>query len=121
MNIVVRSLGIVVVLIGIVYLLKPTFLRPIIEFFAKGRRMYLVGLVRLTVAVVFLISARECKHFWMIFAFGILFLISGLLIFILGADKVKSVIEWYQKQSIWVFRIFGLIALAFGSVIIFSA
>ncbi|GAI19889.1 unnamed protein product, partial [marine sediment metagenome] len=56
-----------------------------------------------------------------IFAFGILFIISGLLIFILGLEKLKSIIDWYQKQSVLLLRVVAVIALAIGGVIIYSA
>jgi uncharacterized protein YjeT (DUF2065 family) len=93
----------------------------LMEFFKKGKRIYFAGLIRFALAVVFLVAARECKHSWVIFAFGILFIISGLLIFILGLEKLKSIIDWYQKQSVLLLRVVAVIALAIGAVIIYSA
>ena len=121
MDIVIKSLGIVFVLIGIVYLLRPDVMKWLMEFFKQGKRIYFAGLIRFALAVVFLLGARECKRFWVIFAFGILFIIGGLLIFILGPEKIKSIIDWWQKQSILLFRVIALITLAFGAIIIYSA
>jgi uncharacterized protein YjeT (DUF2065 family) len=121
MDIVIKTLGILIALVGIIYFLRPDVMKWLMEFFKKGKRIYFAGLIRFALAVVFLVAARECKHSWVIFAFGILFIISGLLIFILGLEKLKSIIDWYQKQSVLLLRVVAVIALAIGAVIIYSA
>jgi len=121
MDIVIKSLGIVIILIGILYLLKPGVMKWLIGFFKQGKRIYLAGLIRFALAVVFLVGARECRRSWVIFAFGILFLIGGLLIFILGPVKIRGILDWWQKQSVLLLRVMAVIALAIGAVIIFSA
>jgi hypothetical protein len=105
----------------IVYFLKPDIMKRLMEFFIQGRRMYFAALIRLALAVVFLLSARQCRLFWIIFAFGVLFIISGLLVFILGLEKVKSYINWWQKKPLVFFRVMALIGLAIGALIIYSA
>lgn len=121
MDIVIQSLGILFALVGIVYLLRPDVMKWLMEFFKQGKRIYFVGVIRFALAVVFLIGARECKHFWVIFVFGILFIIGGLLIFILGSEKTKRMIEWWQKRSVVLLRVMAVITLAIGAVIIYSA
>jgi len=121
MDIVIKTLGILIALVGIIYFLRPDVMKWLMELFKKGKRIYFAGLIRFALAVVFLVAARECKHSWVIFAFGILFIISGLLIFMLGLEKLKSIIDWYQKQSVLLLRVVAVIALAIGAVIIYSA
>ncbi|MBA7646377.1 hypothetical protein ES703_54139 [subsurface metagenome] len=121
MDIVIQSLGIVFVLIGIVYLLRPDIMKWLMEFFKQGKRIYFAGLIRFALAVVFLLGARECKRFWVIFAFGILFIISGLLVFIIPLEKIKAYIGWWQKKPPLLLRLMALIALAIGAIIIYSA
>jgi len=121
MDIVIKTLGILIALVGIIYFLRPDVMKWLMEFFKKGKRIYFAGLIRFALAVVFLVAARECKHSWVIFAFGILFIISGLLIFILRLEKLKSIIDWYQRQSVLLLRVVAVIALAIGGVIIYSA
>ncbi len=121
MDIVIKSLGIVIALIGIVYLLRPDVMKWLMGFFKQGKRIYFAGLIRFALAVVFLLGARECDISWVIAAFGILFIIGGLLIFILGPEKIKSIIDWWQKQSTSLFRVIALITLAVGAIIIYSA
>jgi len=121
MNIVVRIIGIVFVVMMIVYFLKPDVMKRLMEFFKQGKRMYFAALIRFVLAIVFLLAARECNRFWVIFGFGILFLISALCIFILGLEKVKSYIGWWQKRSVLLLRVMAVIGLAIGAVIIYSA
>ena len=121
MDIVIQSLGILFALVGIVYLLRPDIMKWLMEFFKQGKRIYFAGVIRFALAVVFLVGARECKHFWVIFVFGILFIISGLLVFIIPLEKIKAYIGWWQKKSPLLLRLMALIALAIGAVIIYSA
>jgi len=121
MDNIIKTLGIIFALIAIVYFLKPNVMKQLMEFFKKGKRMYLAALIRFALAVVFFSAYRDCDQRWIIFAFGILFLISGLSIFILGPEKVKSYIAWWQKQSVLLLRLLALITLAIGVIIIFSA
>jgi len=121
MSTAIQIIGIVIVAIGIVYILKPSLMKRIFEFFKKGNRLYIAAPIRLALAVVFLIGARECRHFWAIFVLGILLLISGILVLLLGPKKLVPMIEWFQKQSEILQRVVALIVLAVGVIIIISA
>ena len=121
MAIIVKIIGIVFVFIAVVYLLRPDILKHMMEFFKKGRRIYFAGLLRFVLAVIFLLAANECRIPWVIITFGILFIISGLLVFTFGLKRLKAMIEWYQKQPFVLLRVIALIALAVGAVIIYSA
>jgi cytochrome b subunit of formate dehydrogenase len=118
---IIQSLGIAFVFVGMLHLLRPDVSKRIVEFFKKGSRVYFVGLIRFALAVVFLLGARECKITWVIMVFGILFLISGLVIFILGPKRLMPVLDWYQRQSSIVIRVIAVIILAVAVVIIRSA
>jgi len=119
--IVIKSLGMLFALMGIAYLLRPDIIKKLMGFFKKGKRIYLAGLIRFALAVVFFVAARECRYFWIIFASGIIFLTGGLLIFLLGPEKIRRILDWYQDQPTLIFRVIALIVLVFGVVIILSA
>jgi len=108
-------------LMGIAYLLRPDIIKKLMVFFKKGKRIYFAGLIRFALAVVFFVAARECRYPWIIFACGIIFLISGFLIFMLGPEKIRRILDWYEQQPALIFRVIALIVLAFGAIIIFSA
>jgi len=117
----IKSLGMLFVLMGIIYLLRPDIIKTSMGFFKKGKRIYFAGLIRFALAVVFLIAARDCEYPRIIIASGLIFLTGGLLIFLLGPEKIRRILDWYQKQPTLIFRVIALIVLAFGAIIIFSA
>ena len=121
MDIVIKIVGLVIAAVGIVYIIKPNVMNRIIEFLKKGKRLYIAAPVRLALAVVFLVGARECRYSWVIFAFGILFLITGILVLVLGPKKLTPILEWWLKQPTLLLRLMALIAVAIGIVIIISA
>jgi len=121
MDIVIKIIGIVFVLIAIVYLLKPDLMKLMMGFFKKGKRLYWAAVIRFALAVVFLLAAWQCNIKWVIAAFGVLFIISGLLIFILGLEKIKEMLQWYENKPLLLLRIISLILLAMGVIIICSA
>ena len=118
---VIKSLGMLFTLMGIVYFLRPDIIKKLMGFFKKGKRIYFAGLIRLVLAVIFFVAARECMYFRIIFTSGIIFLTGGLLIFLLGPEQIRRILDWYQNQPALIFRIIALIVLAFGVIIIFSA
>ena len=121
MSTVIKIIGIVIVAIAIVYILKPGVMNRLFEFFKKGKRLYLAVPIRLALAVVFIFGASKCKQPWVMLVFGILLLISAILILVLGPNKLRPMIEWWQKQSDLFARVMALIVLAIGVVIIICA
>ena len=121
MDSVVKIVGIVIVVIAVLSLLKPDMTKHILNFFKQGKRLYLAGLARLILAVVFLLAARECDITWVIVVFGILFLISALSIFMIGAEKLKPMLDWFQNKSTLFIRFMAVIILILGAIIIYSA
>jgi len=121
MPVVIKIIGVVLVLLAVLYLIKPDVTKGIIGFFKKGKRLYLAGLLRLAFAVIFLLAASQCYIPAVIIVLGILFLLGGLLIFVLGPEKLRPMLEWWQRQSPILLRILGLITLAVGALIIYAA
>lgn len=121
MSIIVKVVGIVLAAFAVVYLLKPEVMRWLMRTLSRGRRIYFAALIRFALAILFLLAARECRYFWVVFILGILFLLGGMLIIVLGPAKLKGVIEWGQEQSALVLRFLALVTLALGVLVIISA
>lgn len=121
MDTVIKATGTFIVGVGLVYLIRPDFFRRIMQFFAKGRRLYLAAIARFALAIIFFIGARECDVTWLIVTFGAIFLLSGLLIFMLGLEKARGIIDWYLEQPGFIFRILALIVLGVGLIIVIAA
>jgi uncharacterized protein YjeT (DUF2065 family) len=121
MALIIKIIGSYITAMGLVFLLKPGLQRTITQFFAADSRLYLAALVRFALAVIFLLGAKECDSTRIIAAFGIIFLLSGLLIFILGIEKARSILSWLLEQPVFILRIIATIVLIVGLIIVFSA
>jgi len=121
MDVVIKIIGIVVIVIGIAYLVKPGIMKWLLDFFKKGPRIYIAGLLRFVLGVVFLLAATKCSRPVIIGVLGVLFLLGGFLIFILGPKRITPILEWWQKQPEWVMRALALLTGAFGVLIIYAA
>jgi hypothetical protein len=121
METIIRVIGTAIVCIGLVYLIKPAIFGSIIGFFVKGKRLYLAAIVRFALAIIFIMGARHCGIKWVIVLFGLIFMLSGLLIFMLGLEKAKGIIRWYREQPSFVYRIVAIIVMSVGLIITYSA
>jgi uncharacterized protein YjeT (DUF2065 family) len=121
MNIIIRVIGTFIVCMGLVYLIKPGVIKALISFFSKGARLYFAALVRFALAIVFLMGAKECKITWVIVVFGLIFLLSGLLIFMLGLERARGILKWYLEQPAPILRMLAIVVLAVGLIIVYAA
>jgi uncharacterized protein YjeT (DUF2065 family) len=121
MNTVIKIIGIFIVTMGLIYLTNPQTPKAIMRFFAKGSRLYFAAILRFALAIVFFMGARECDMVWVIVVFGLIMLLSGLLIFMLGLEKSKEIINWFEAQPMFMQRILAIIVLAVGLIIVYAA
>lgn len=120
-RIAIKSLGIILALIAIFYMLRPNLAKRLMTFFQKGRRIYLDGIINLSLGTFFLAGAHQCRYPWIIIVCAIVFLVEGLLIFSIGSDKTNFIIDWGRERSDELFQFMGLLIGALGIIIIFSA
>ncbi len=121
MNIIIKIIGVTFILLGIGFMLKPQAIKWMMKFMKQGKRIYLAGLLRFALAIVFLLGAEQARKKWVIAALGIIFLLGGLLIFVLGPEKIRRMFDWYEKQSNLLFRFLAVVVIALGAVVIFAA
>ena len=120
MLILVRLFGVVIVGMGVAFLLKPKLYRQYVAFWEKGRRLYVGAILAILIGVVFLLAATQCRLVGAILALGILSLAKGIILFTLGQEKIKSMLKWWQARSLLALRLMGLIAIAFGALLLYS-
>ncbi len=121
MDTVIKVIGLAIMIFGVWLVARPEVIKKLMGFFKEGKRLYVVGLIRLAVGVVFLLSARECNVVWFIAAAGILFLLSALLIFLMKPEKLKGWIDWWLAKSDVVIRSLAVFVLFFGALIVWAA
>lgn len=121
MDKVILVIGLVIIAEGISVIIKPQWILKVAKLFTKGPFIYLPGLLRIALGVVFLMAFRECKIWWLILTLGIITIASGVLLVVIKPKKLRSIIEWWTKRSMFTLRIMGLLAVAGGGVIAYGA
>jgi len=117
----VKLVGMILVAIGIVFVLSPKRMRQWMVFCEKGLMPYLMGSLRILVGILFLFAAPQSRVVWVIITVGVLALLGGIAIFILGLERIKSILRWSEGRSLPVLRLIALFAIAIGVLILYSA
>ncbi|MDD2927647.1 MAG: hypothetical protein PHE30_02215 [Candidatus Omnitrophica bacterium] len=119
--ILIEIIGIFIIAMGSIILLNPKAARKMLVFWRKGNNIFLAGLIRIVIGIIFLGFAPRAKVPQVIFVLGILALLGGLLIFILGPEKVRTMLGWWDKKPDNLLRLISLVTLTFGILLIYAA
>jgi hypothetical protein len=120
MPILVSIIGGVITVAGIVFQIKPQIAKSMLEFFIEGKRLYIHAIARIIVAIIFLLAAQKCRIPWVIILLGVLMLASGIVIFGVNLEKIKSFLRWILGKFPLSIRILSSIAIILGIILIYS-
>jgi len=120
MVVLVKLIGIFIVIVGIIFLVSPKTMRRFMVFWEKGKRVYIGCMLRILIGIIFLLAASQCRLIGVIVTLGILFIITGSIIFIIGLDRTKIILKWWYGRSLLVLRLIALIPIAVGVLILYS-
>lgn len=121
MLILVRLFGIVTVVFGLIYLVRPHALKPYLAFWTKGRRVYIGGVLSILIGIIMLLAASRCRLAWFVVLIGICALIKGIPLLAFKRGKLTSYINWWVTRSLTFLRLVALITIAIGALLIYSA
>ena len=121
MVIFVKLFGIVIVLVGLLFLINPKTLKQYISFWKQEKRLRIGGVLAIPFGIIFLIAAPQCRLAWLITVLGIWSIIKGALLLTLGQKKINVYLDWWLEKPVLAIRFLGLIALAFGVLLIYAA
>lgn len=114
MVILAKGIGFLIGIAGLAIFFFPPLTQKLFHFFRKDKNIYWAGFIRLAAGLVLLFAASQSLVPVAAVALGILFLVSGIIIFVADAEKMKSFIAAYSAMPELVIRLFGLIAASFG-------
>jgi uncharacterized membrane protein HdeD (DUF308 family) len=121
MVIIVKLIGVVIVGMGTLITLNPGVFKAVINFWKKDKRIYLAGVARLVLGAIFLLASPACKLPVVMATLGVLVIIGGILIFVIGPARMRTIFSWWEARPPVAMRLMGLVALAIGATVIFSA
>lgn len=116
-----KIVAILIVVDAIVILFRPDYVKKYIGLMAEGAKIYLAAILYAVLGAIFLFGASEkCNHQWVIIAFGILAV--GSAVFIVAMpQKAGAMAGWFAAKSNTTLRLFSLIYLLIGALLVYSA
>ena len=117
----VKSFGFLAVAIGAVFAVRPTAVRQYVSFWEKGRRLYLIVLLRLVIGAIFLAGASSARSSGNLTIIGIIAIAGSLLAMLVGKERMILILNTFSRGSIAYLRIMALVAAYFGVLVIYSA
>ncbi len=117
----IKLFGIVIVIMGVAFMLRPELLKQYLLFWTQNKKLYLGAIISAVAGAVLLSGAPQCRIAWIVTVAGIWGILKGVLILILGKEKMISTIKWWHKRPAKTVRAMATGAVAIGSLIIFAA
>jgi len=121
MVLLVRLLGIAIVAMGVIFSLRKNALKDYIAFWRNEKRLKIGGLIALLCGIIFLLAAPHCRITWLLVVFGIWSIIKGILLLSLNIKTMYAYFDWWDNKPVLVIRLVGIVAIAFGALLIYSA
>lgn len=117
----VKLVGIVMVVIGAIYFVKPNLMKKTADFFMKEKWIYAGAIVSLIIGIIFLRAASQCAISWLVIIFGVLALSKGIAIFVFGQKRIKSLLDTLTKKPTKALRVFAAVKIVLGVVLVYCA
>ncbi|MDP8234092.1 MAG: hypothetical protein P9M06_04760 [Candidatus Saelkia tenebricola] len=118
MILIVKTIGILLVALGVVFLVNPEKLRRFIGFWKKNSKIYIAGVLQLLFGIIFL-SVSSVSG-WFIPFLGVLSIIKSILTFAIGSNGIKKIIDYWLVKPDSVLRWAAVAYLVIGILIIYS-
>ena len=120
MVILIKLFGIVVVIMGAAFLINPKLIKQYIGFWQQQKRLYMGGIIALLLGIIFLLAASQCKLPWVLMVLGIISIAKAIFIFTRGLKGFQPMMNWWLARPDSFLRVYSLIVIAMGALIIYS-
>ena len=118
---ILTAFGVLVACIGVTVVAWPTRLLDFADLWVTTRGLWIAAALRLLVGVLMWIVAGASRTPKTFRVLGALFVVTGVLLPILGLDYLRGIVEWGSSRSDGVLRGMGLLATVLGAFIAWSA
>jgi hypothetical protein len=117
----IRFIGLIIGLAGVVFLLNPKAARSLIAFWEVEKRIYGLAGIRLVVAIIMFAGASKCAIPLVPNIMGILALISAIIIPVMGLEKSKQILKRWQEKPDKQWRLLSAIPIVMGILLLYAA
>jgi hypothetical protein len=117
----VTLFGLIIAVVGIVGMMRPAQLIAGLLHWPAAALLAVAVAVRLVLGVVFILAAPSCRFPRVMYALGIFALLAALIVLFLGADGVRSLVQWWSRQPLLVVRVMYAVTVLFGVFLVYSS
>jgi len=119
--VIIKALGVIMAVVGVLLSAIPQKVMKFLPFFKVTKKIRIIGIIRLGIAVIFLLAASGSRWPVVIAVLGIITLVSGVLALTLRVKHIKTFIGWVEARNDIFIRIMGGVVVLIGLLIIFAA
>ncbi|MDD3295985.1 MAG: hypothetical protein PHU64_01330 [Candidatus Omnitrophica bacterium] len=117
----VKLIGILLVVAGAIFMVKPVNMKKVMHFWMEKKRIYAAGVINILIGVIFLFAASGSSLPWFVILMGIASLIKGALSFVMGPAKIMALIDKIEKKPLKSLRSLAIIPLVLGILLVYAA
>ena len=121
MLLVIKACGVLMVVMGLIFVFAPQAMKSFMAFMKEGNRLYGPAVLRVVMGIIFLFAASQARQVGIILTLGILMLLGGILIFVMGMERCKSILRWWEEKPLLLMRLIAILPIAIGILILYSA
>lgn len=115
-------IGVLIVVEGAVFVVKPGILKWALHFIADQAGPALPAVLQIAVGMIFLVTAlKYATRPAIIITFGILLCASGLAMLFMGLQRVKPALDWLAARGNIGLRAIAVIEIILGAIIIYAS
>ena len=113
-------LGVLIVLMGAWGVLAPARITAFVNRFSSQGGLWASAAIRLVLGLALWFAAAESRAPLLLQVLGVVALVAAVVIPFMGVDRFKALIDWWAKLSPASQRLWCLVAVAFGAVILWA-
>ncbi|MFA4972709.1 MAG: hypothetical protein WC683_08855 [bacterium] len=117
----IKSIGIIIAISGVVFATMPALATRLIEYLKIGKRLYAIGVLRALFGLLLLIATPQAALPWIVGVIGALMLLSAVILFFLGVERGVAFMNWWESKPEGARRIGAIVAAFLGVLLIYGA
>jgi hypothetical protein len=113
-------IGVFIVVIGLIGVIVPSALLRAADYATTPIGLYAAAAIRIGIGIVLMLVAPTTRTPKLIRVFGGIAVVAGVITAFVGVDRARAILVWETAQGTILIRLSALLALVFGSFIVFA-
>lgn len=118
---IVAAFGVFIVLLGVAAVALPGILRDFVLSMQSTKVLYGAVAARIVTGAAFIFASSTCSWPLAIGSIGVVILVAGFAGLFIGMQRIEALIAWSMKFSDKLLRAWAVIAMIFGTFIVYAA